>query len=77
MLVIEPSECIDCGVCAPECEANAILPDTDPEGARWAELNAALAPDWPTIFTAGEPLETAQALLKQKGKFARFMGPDA
>ncbi len=28
MLVINPSECIDCGVCEPECPAEAILPDT-------------------------------------------------
>ena len=30
MLVINPSECIDCGVCEPECPAEAILPDTEP-----------------------------------------------
>ena len=27
MLVINPDECIDCGVCEPECPAEAILPD--------------------------------------------------
>ena len=30
MLVIHPDECIDCGVCEPECPAEAILPDTKP-----------------------------------------------
>ena len=30
MLVIHPDECIDCGVCEPECPADAIKPDTDP-----------------------------------------------
>ena len=30
MLVIHPDECIDCGVCVPECPAEAIFPDTDP-----------------------------------------------
>ena len=29
MLVINPDECIDCGVCEPECPAEAILPDSD------------------------------------------------
>ena len=29
MLVIHPDECIDCGVCEPECPADAIRPDTD------------------------------------------------
>ena len=28
MLVSNPDECIDCGVCEPECPPNAILPDT-------------------------------------------------
>ena len=26
MLVINPDECIDCGVCEPECPTDAILP---------------------------------------------------
>ncbi|NDB49306.1 MAG: ferredoxin family protein [Proteobacteria bacterium] len=29
MLVINPDECIDCGVCEPECPINAIEPDTN------------------------------------------------
>ena len=29
MLVINPSECIDCGVCEPECPADAIKMDTN------------------------------------------------
>ncbi len=28
MLVIDPDECIDCGVCEPECPAEAIKVDT-------------------------------------------------
>ena len=31
MLVIHPDECIDCGVCEPECPVDAIKPDTEPE----------------------------------------------
>ena len=27
MLVINPDECIDCGVCEPECPVDAIVPD--------------------------------------------------
>ena len=30
MLVIHPDECIDCGVCVPECPVDAIKPDTEP-----------------------------------------------
>ena len=33
MLVIHPDECIDCGVCEPECPAEAIVPDSDDRAA--------------------------------------------
>ena len=39
MLVINPDECIDCGVCEPECPVEAILPDTEDEAEKWLELN--------------------------------------
>ena len=39
MLVIHPDECIDCGVCEPECPPEAILPDTDPGADAWLEMN--------------------------------------
>jgi NAD-dependent dihydropyrimidine dehydrogenase PreA subunit len=29
-LVIHPDECIDCGICEPECPVDAIKPDTEP-----------------------------------------------
>ena len=29
MLVIHPDECIDCGVCEPECPVEAILSDVE------------------------------------------------
>jgi ferredoxin len=29
MLVIHPDECIDCGICEPECPVDAIKPDTE------------------------------------------------
>ncbi|MEJ5252934.1 MAG: ferredoxin family protein [Chthonomonadetes bacterium] len=28
MMFINPDECIDCGVCEPECPSNAIYPET-------------------------------------------------
>src|SRR6516165_999791 len=31
MLVIHPDECIDCGVCEPECPVDAIKADSEPE----------------------------------------------
>src|SRR5690606_18391661 len=50
MLVIHPDECIDCGVCEPECPVEAIKPDTedDPDN-KWLELNTRFAQEWPNI----------------------------
>ena len=49
MLVIHPDECIDCGVCEPECPAEAISPDTQPGLESWLKLNAEYASVWPNI----------------------------
>jgi ferredoxin len=50
-LVIHPDECIDCGLCEPECPADAILQDDDlsDEQQIYVELNADLAEIWPNI----------------------------
>ena len=46
MLVIDPNECIDCGVCEPECPVDAIVfddsLDTD-EKEKWYNINEELA----------------------------------
>ena len=39
MLVIHPDECIDCGVCEPECPAEAISDDSDDSSKKWIEIN--------------------------------------
>ena len=49
MLVIHPDECIDCGVCEPECPAEAIIPDTEPDTDKWLSLNTEYAAKWPNI----------------------------
>jgi ferredoxin len=49
MLVIHPDECIDCGVCEPECPVDAIKPDTEPGLEKWLALNAEYAKTWPNI----------------------------
>jgi ferredoxin len=43
MLVIHPDECIDCGVCEPECPVDAIKPDTEPGVEKWLKVNAEFA----------------------------------
>ncbi len=49
MLVIHPDECIDCGVCEPECPAEAIKADTEPGLEKWLVLNAKMAAVLPVI----------------------------
>ena len=49
MLVIHPDECIDCGVCEPECPADAIKPDTEPGLEKWLEVNTEYARAGPTL----------------------------
>lgn len=49
MLVIKPDECIDCGVCEPECPADAIKPDTWEHAEEWLIFNAKYAELWPNI----------------------------
>jgi ferredoxin len=49
MLVIDPEECVDCGVCEIECPTEAILPDDTPGIGPWIELNRHYAKRWPII----------------------------
>src|SRR5271169_679498 len=53
-LAINPDECIDCGVCEPECPVEAIVPDSETKAANWVELNRELAAAWPNITRKGE-----------------------
>jgi ferredoxin len=55
MLVIHPDECIDCGVCEPECPVEAIKPDTEPGLEQWLEINADYAKTWPNITVKKDP----------------------
>jgi len=55
MLVIHPDECIDCGVCEPECPVDAIKPDTEPGLEKWLSLNAEYAKIWPNITVKKAP----------------------
>ena len=49
MLVIKPDECIDCGVCEPECPVAAIISDNDDSGGKWLEVNKTYADMCPNI----------------------------
>ena len=75
MLVIHPDECIDCGVCEPECPAEAISPDSTPGLESWLQLNAEYAPQWPNITQKRDPPPDAKAFDGVKDKLKQFFSP--
>jgi ferredoxin len=50
-LVIDPEECIDCGLCEPECPAEAIIDEDvlSDKQQHFSKLNAELSQIWPVI----------------------------
>jgi len=71
-LVIHPDECIDCGVCEPECPAEAIKPDTEPGLDKWLKINADYASIWPNITVKRDPLPEAKEMDGEQGKFEKY-----
>ena len=68
MLVINPDECIDCGVCIPECPVNAILPEEDvpQDQMKFIPINAELAKKWPSITKRKAPLPDADHATRER-----------
>ena len=60
-LVIHPDECIDCGLCVPECPIEAIYPDDElpSDQIEFVEINAKLADVYENITESKEPLPDA------------------
>ena len=68
MLVINPDECIDCGVCEPECPIEAIKPDTDSGLEKWLEINTKFSTIWPNITRQTDPLSDWETWKDKAGK---------
>jgi len=71
MLIINPDECIDCGVCEPECPAEAIHPEADGL-LQWVELARQYVPAWPNLTRKKPPAPEAEAHKGEQGKFDKF-----
>ncbi len=71
-LVIHPDECIDCGVCEPECPAEAIVPDTEADLDKWLEINAKYAQTWPNITRQIDALPDADEWKGKDGKLSEL-----
>ena len=61
MLAIHPDECIDCGVCEPECPVDAIQSDTE-DGAE----------KWPNIPEKKDPPSDADDFVDVEDKYNKF-----
>jgi ferredoxin len=73
MLVIHPDECIDCGVCVPECPASAIFSDSEPQAtAQWLDVNRTYADVWPNITAKKAALPGADDENGRPGKAAEL-----
>ena len=76
MLVIHPDECIDCGVCEPECPIDAIKPDTEPGLDNWLKVNTEYAEKWPNIIEKGEPPADSKKYEDETGKFEKYFSAE-
>ena len=72
MLVINPDECIDCGVCEPECPVGAIVSDTEDGASDWLELNDRYSREWPNITESKESLPNANEYENENNKFKKY-----
>ncbi len=77
MLVINPDECIDCGVCEPECPAEAIVPDTNPVAEKWAELNRTYSQKWPNTTHKKDPAPDADSFKGMADKYPKYFSEKA
>ena len=68
MLVINPDECIDCGVCEPECPPEAIKADTESGLEKWLSVNAEYAKTWPNITQKGDAAGRRQGMGGRAGQ---------
>ena len=80
-LVIHPDECIDCGLCEPECPIEAISADDElpDDQIEFIEINAKLADVYPNISEAKAPLPEADEFkdIKDKKHFLNLDTSDA
>jgi len=73
MLVINPNECIDCGVCIPECPEDAIY-QTDDVNDPWYKHNEyfSIEANWPNINLKKDPMPEHEKFSVQSDKTKLF-----
>ena len=74
-LAINPDECIDCGVCEPECPANAIVADnaiSPEESVKWEEINREVSSWGVNITEEKDPLPDHEDWDMYPNKYEEF-----
>ena len=71
-LVINPDECIDCGVCEPESPEEAIIPDHLDEDNKWLDFNTKWCEKWPNIAKSKDPLPDYAEHSGEEGKLEKY-----
>jgi len=71
-LVIDPTECVDCNMCVPECPSNAIYSQDElpADQKHFTAINAELAKRWPMIKTIKTAPADADEWKGRPGKLA-------
>ena len=75
MLVINPDECIDCGVCEPECPIDAIVADSNEnleDKEKWLLLNKKFSALWPNITKRKDPMLDHEKFKSVKDKHKKY-----
>jgi ferredoxin len=73
MMVIAPDECIDCGVCVPECPVDAITHESSAQGRPWIAFNQQQASRWPLQTARLDSLPGAEERAREQGKYPRLL----
>ena len=74
MLVINPDECIDCGVCVPECPIDAISEESL-DLIRWVEINKELSETGQNITKIKDSLPDVDKYEDEKNKYEKYILP--
>ena len=69
-LVINPDECIDCGLCEPECPIEAIYAEDEvpADEIEFIEINEKYSKIWPNITEAKDPMPDHESWKEKTNK---------
>ena len=69
-IVINPEECIDCGLCEPACPVKAIYAEVElpPDQIPFVEINDNLSRKWPNLTQKKDAMPEAEKYAEIKNK---------